>query len=136
MKYLWLILMVFMIGSQDTGQRLPTGAVPVKPPIMYRAYFQEVENCSGFTGDFDAIQWYIVPGVDYFEDDNSKPSTQLTGVTILPERIIVIAGNQISNAYVVRHELLHVLANTTQHPPEIFGWTAPCAYCITHWDVK
>ena len=133
----WIIGMLLLVsGCADIGTPLPDGAIHITPPSMYRTYFQEVEVCSGLSGDFDTIQWYIIPGVDSFESENIGHYKKLAGITILPERIIVIAGNQISNTYVVRHEILHDLANTTQHPPEIFGWTAPCAYCITHWDVK
>jgi hypothetical protein len=94
------------------------GAVPLDPlPANYQVWWQEVEACSGKLGNFDAIDWYYVPNVNWFTV-GSAPT--VIGLWQPSRHSITLAGLQINNAYLVRHEALHVILNTVDHPPEYF----------------
>jgi len=97
---------------------MPEGAVPVAAPAVYREWYQRTEACSGRTGNLDAVQFYVVPGVETFE---TRDGPQV-GVWIGEggSHRIVIAGNYQGHEMVVRHELLHTLLRQTGHPEEYF----------------
>jgi hypothetical protein len=100
------------------GDLLPADAVRLDPlPVSYQTWWHEVEACSGKTGNFNAIAWYYIPNVHWF-DVGSTPT--VLGFWQPSRHSITLAGLQINNAYLVRHEALHVILNTVDHPPEYF----------------
>jgi hypothetical protein len=109
---------------------MPSGAVPVAAPAAYREWFQRTEACSGRTGDLDAVQFYVVPGVETFE---TRDGPQV-GVWIGEggSHRIVIAGNYQAHEMVVRHELLHTLLRQTGHPEEYF--VTRCGLTWESWN--
>lgn len=97
---------------------LPVGAVPMAPQAAYAAWFERTEVCSGLTGQFQAIQWFVVPGVETFQTAAGAKVgmwEKSGGVAR-----IIIAGNYINHEMVVRHEMLHDLLDREGHPPEFF----------------
>lgn len=76
-----------------------------------------MEACSGKVRDFTSIAWYYVPGVDFF---TVGADSKIAGYWQPYHHSITLAGNRVNQASVVRHEQLHAILNTTQHPPEFF----------------
>lgn len=109
---------------------MPEGAVPVAAPAVYREWYQRTEACSGRTGNLDAVQFYVVPGVETFE---TRDGPQV-GVWIGEggSHRIVIAGNYQGHEMVVRHELLHTLLRQTGHPEEYF--VSRCRLTWESWN--
>jgi hypothetical protein len=109
---------------------LPVGAVPVAAPAIYREWYQRTEACSGRSGNLEAVQFYVVPGVETFE---TRDGPQV-GVWIGEggSHRIVIAGNYQGHEMVVRHELLHTLLRQTGHPEEYF--VSRCRLTWESWN--
>ncbi len=85
------------------------------PPEVYRTWWAEVEACSGLQGDFDRVRWYVKGQSGQF---------RYRGAYVFaywwPSHEIVIAGGQVANDMVVRHEMLHDLLGSGEHSPEYF----------------
>ncbi|HEY6139849.1 MAG TPA: hypothetical protein VI670_18985 [Thermoanaerobaculia bacterium] len=109
---------------------LPSGAVPVGAPGAYRVWSARTEACSGLTGHFSSVKWYIVPDVKTFETDQGpEVAMWISGRT--GDRI-VIAGDYQNSEMVVRHELLHHLLRHPGHPAEYF--VSRCHLTWDSWD--
>ena len=76
-----------------------------------------MEVCSGRTGDFDAISWYYVPNALVFTG-GSKPN--VIGYWQPYHDSITLAGLSMNEAYLVRHEALHAILRTPDHPPQYY----------------
>lgn len=113
------------LGPADS---LPASAQLVAtPPDAYRDWWIKTEACSGKSGEFGRIQWYVVPNVQTFQTDAGEKVGLWThsseGVRI------IIAGDYVSNELVVRHEMLHALLDREGHPTEYFQ-----TRCGLTWD--
>lgn len=76
-----------------------------------------MEACSGRTGDFDEISWYYVPNATVFRIGSGSNAM---GYWQPYHRSITLAGLRMNHAYLVRHESLHAILRTRDHPPEYF----------------
>jgi hypothetical protein len=103
MKIVALLLLVSATCAWLTGPNLPENTQGYVPPAAYREIWKEAEACSGFTGDFDRVQWYIVPGHDF-----KCPSGRCIGEWS-PPHAISIADEWKNIAWVVKHEMVHEL---------------------------
>src|SRR5512139_3732349 len=108
-------------GCTPTGpsESLPTGAVPLAAPAVYRDWFAGTESCSGLSGSLDQVQFIVVPGVATFETD-AGPKVGLW-VRRGGQHYIVIAGAYLQHEMVVRHEMLHSLIGASGHPADLFS---------------
>ena len=97
---------------------LPANAQLLTAPAEFAAWHARTEACSGLRGNFGAIEWYVVPGVDAFETSEG-PKVGLWSKVGDRERIVV-AGNLQRNEMVIRHEILHSLLGRQGHPSEYF----------------
>jgi hypothetical protein len=105
-------------GCNSSTEPLPAGAALLDPaPDSYRTWWQEVEACSGRTGNFDAISWYYVPNVGVFPVGTNP---NVDGYWQPYHHSITLAGFKIYDALLVRHEALHAILNTVDHPAEYF----------------
>src|SRR4051812_27935612 len=43
----------------------PGDDAPMTPPAVYRQWWAKTEACSGLQGDFDRIEWSVVPGYGF-----------------------------------------------------------------------
>ena len=70
MRNRFSLLAILVIGGcsslSPSDLLLPNGALPMTAPQAYRAWFGQTEACSGLDGQFEAIEWYVVPGVESF----------------------------------------------------------------------
>lgn len=103
-------------GDRFAPAPLPEGAVPFGPPPIYRTWWGQVEACSGRTGAFSRVQWFVVPGVDFFIANGQRDN----GLWIEHYRYIVLGERRVSDSLVVRHEMLHDLLGSLTHPAEYF----------------
>ena len=109
---------------------LPAGAVPIATPAVYREWFERTEGCSGRTGDFAAVQFYVVPGVETFPtEDGAKVGEWISDGST---HRVIIAGNYQNHEMVVRHELLHTLLRQSGHPDEYF--VSRCRLTWESWN--
>ncbi len=109
---------------------LPAGAVPVAAPAIYQEWQERTEACSGLSGNFSTLQWYVVPGVETFSTDQGPKVGQW--IKEGGRNKIVIAGNYQNHEMVVRHEILHSLLEREGHPPEYF--VTRCHLTWESWD--
>jgi len=97
---------------------LPAGAIPLEASAAFQTWFSRTESCSGLRGDFSAVQFYVIPGVDAFP----TPEGNKVGLWSRVGRThrIVVAGNYLGHEMVVRHEMLHSLLSREGHPEDYF----------------
>lgn len=116
------MLTALMACSQPAGPTdalpLPAGAVPLAAPAQYKEWWSRTERCAGMSGDFAAVQWYVVPGAETFTV-SGQPRVGLRiqeGGTIR----VILAGQWSADEMVVRHEMLHAILRREGHPQEYF----------------
>ena len=100
----------------------PAGSQAWEPPAIYREWWAATEACSGLSGDFDRIEWMIVPGESF-----ECSSGQCVGHWD-PGHTIFIAENWKEHEMVVRHEMLHELMRRSGHPNPPFGQGCPLTW--------
>ena len=81
----------------------------MNPSNAYWSWWQQTEQCSGITGDMNRIQWFVVPS--YFQSPKGE-----TGGYWEPAHTIYLAGMFTDDSIMVRHEMLHDLLQTGDHP--------------------
>ena len=87
-------------------------------PPVYLEWHAKTEHCSGRTGSFSTLRFYVVPGVETFPTrDGLKVGEWVTEGT---SSRIVVAGKYQDHEMVVRHEMLHSLLRAEGHPSEYF----------------
>jgi hypothetical protein len=96
---------------------LPDGAVPFDVPAVYAQWWSLTEQCSGLTGDFSKVKWYVVPGA---ADLPFNGESSVGGIWYPQGDRIVLAGEQQWAGDLVRHEMLHALLQTAGHPRAAF----------------
>ena len=107
---------------------LPVGAQRFTPPEVFRRWWALTEQCSGLAGDYDAVTWYVVPGVASIPGSDGSP---VQGTWELKENRIVLAGDAQFAGDLVRHEMLHALLHGGTHPrDEFIGKCGGVVVCI------
>jgi hypothetical protein len=101
---------------------------PMSPPAVYREWWGKTEACSGLSGDFDRIQWSVVPGYG-FECASGTCAGHWE-----PGHHIYLAGDWTMNEMVVRHEMLHDLLGRPGHPDPPFGDPCPLTWATWRGD--
>lgn len=114
-----LLLPLGLVACRAPSEPLPYNAQLVDPPAAYALWWKVTEACSGISGDFAAVRWYVVPNVATIADG----SDQSLGMWYAAGNRIVLAGRRAMDGRVVRHEMLHALVGPTSgegHPNEYF----------------
>lgn len=91
------------------------GDQPFDAPALYREWWAKTEACSGLTGEFERVQWEVVPGASF------RCSTGRCAGHWESDHRIWIAEDYRDNEMVVRHEMLHDLIGHSGHPDPPFG---------------
>lgn len=99
-----------------TEPRLPTGATLWTAPARFALWWRMTEACSGRSGDFRSVQWYIVPGVRTIEVQGEHYDGFWFGQ---PNRIVLAEASSVDGP-LVRHEMLHALLGVDGHPRDPF----------------
>jgi hypothetical protein len=125
--------LLLSLGACESPTGLPPGAERFTPPAVYRQWWSLTEACSGLHGDFDAVQWYVVPG----ESTIRLADGVVSAVWVEKgNRIVLAAGPDGRYAGdLVRHEMLHALRQSGGHPREDFiGHCGGVVVCVTQCD--
>ena len=108
-------LLVMGCRESFSPDRVVAGAVTIDPPSEYLRWWLDTERCSGITGAFGRIQWYVVPDAPYFTYRGERYDGYWWET-----HDIVLAGEYLSDSGTVRHEMLHDLLNSGEHPVQYF----------------
>src|SRR5688500_18177656 len=100
----------------------PAGSQPWEPPAIYREWWAATEACSGLSGDFDRVEWMVVPGESF-----DCASGQCVGHWDTDHKIW-LADEWKEHEMVVRHEMLHDLMRRSGHPNPPFGNGCPLTW--------
>lgn len=95
-------------------------AVRVVPSAQYITWWNELEACSGRSGDIHAASFYVLPSDSVVQVGNES----YWGYWIEAGDRIVLAGPWASNEKLVKHEEMHALLQSPLHPPAYFD--GPC----------
>jgi hypothetical protein len=106
---------------------LPATAQVMNPPEQYRTWWAETESCSGLQGNFDQINWFVVPDSLTFSTSTGEKVGLWTESSAGTR--IIIAGAYSGHELVVRHEMLHALLDREGHPAEYFQ-----TRCALTWE--
>jgi hypothetical protein len=113
-------MLVILLGG--CGQFEPAHDQRINPPASYEAWWSSTEACSGRTGSFSSVQWFMVPGHS-FDCPNGKCVGRWEG-----KHKIYIAEDWLHSEMVVRHEMLHDLIGRPGHPDPPFGHGCPLTW--------
>lgn len=127
MKHLILCLLV-VTGCTPFS---PEDATRFTPPPQFETWWVEMEQCSGKTGDYSNISWFVVDGESFETPDGNSWGWWTTKHEIYIARpvynwtVLPIDSNTttIYNV-VVKHEMLHDLIGHEGHPSIPFQ--TPC----------
>ena len=102
---------------------LPEGAEEMDPPPVYARWWRLTEACSGHSRGMETVRWYRTPGLTF------RLHNQVYSGVWIGNRI-VIAGDEVYDGRVVRHEMLHALLETGGHPrAQFLGACASLVAC-------
>ena len=102
----------------------PAGSRPLAPQPIYEVWWQQVEQCSGLSGELARVEWYVVPceaGEPGFQCE-ATPDGLCGGEWIAPHTILLGGPNEIlpdgyaTDEFTVKHEMLHDLTGSSDHP--------------------
>jgi ABC-type sugar transport system substrate-binding protein len=96
---------------------LPAGAVPFTPPPTYRLWWRAVEQCSGLTGRFEAVAWFVVPDGQPLLDPAAR---QVRALWVRQGNRVILQAQDTATARTPQHEMLHALLQQGGHPTEYF----------------
>jgi hypothetical protein len=94
----------------------------MEAPALYREWWEKTEACSGLRGDFERIEWLVVPGYSFECSSGQCAGHWRSG------HQIYLAEEWMMNEMVVRHEMLHDLMNGGGHPNPPFGVGCPLTW--------
>lgn len=97
-----LSFVVALAGACD-GDVFPDNATQFVPPTSYRLDWRIVESCSGYSGSYDELTWYTVPG------SASLAKADAAGAYYPGLNRIVLSEGLTNDHELVRHEVLHAL---------------------------
>lgn len=121
-----LLLSLWVCGCDVTAP--PSGVHRFTPRAQYRAWWALTEACSGLRGNFDAVSWYLYRGGDVF----ILEGTPVNAAWYASGNRIVLGGSEELNGSLVRHEMLHALLKSGEHPRQQFlGSCSDIVACVT-----
>jgi hypothetical protein len=95
---------------------LPAGSESLAAPPAYRRWWADVERCSGLVAAFERVEWFVVPGAQWFNYRGGR----YDGLWWSHYHWIALAEARVNDSLVVRHEMLHDLLGRADHPPAYF----------------
>jgi hypothetical protein len=121
------LLMVCGWGCNGGVTGPPPGAVPFVPSVQFRLWWTLTEACSGRSGDFDAVKWYVLPQQSSFALEGQGVNAAWYG----DGNAIVFGFGQQYYPNLVRHEMLHALLQSGTHPrDEFLGKCGDVVVCV------
>jgi len=95
-------------------------AVKIDPSAQYISWWDELEACSGLSGDVHAVAFYVVPNDTIIQVGNES----YWGYWIKSGNKIVLAEKWAASEKLVKHEEMHALLQSPLHPQAYFN--GPC----------
>ncbi len=117
---------IAVVGVAVAGCETPTapaGSQAIAPMPIFSSWWQQVEQCSGLSGDLARVDWYVVPCVEGepgFQCE-ATPDGLCGGEWLPPHTILlggpndVLPGGYVDDEFTVKHEMLHDLAGSPEH---------------------
>jgi hypothetical protein len=99
------------------------GAIVITPEPVFATLWAQVEQCSGRSRPMGDIAFYELPGVLTFAHKG-----QAVAGYYRPPSQIVMGEYSYALDSALRHEMLHAILNTVDHPHE---FTQECATLVT-----
>lgn len=75
------------------------------PPQMYSRWWDEVQACSGLSGNLEGWSWIAVPGDGFLVKGNGP----FPGYAAVEDNNILVLVKYVWNDQLVKHEMLHAL---------------------------
>lgn len=117
-----LIPLLILVAACTEWPFDPSGFEPFDPPDYFAEWYAELEDCMGVQGDFERIQWLVLPGTITFPCEFGGEAHECYGVWREPHRIylssVVIGEDWVD---IIKHEMLHELLQLSGHPEPPFG---------------
>lgn len=98
---------------------LPAGSRRFEPEPVFRRWWAQMEACSGRHASYDAVTWYVVLGEEPFHVPHHDQPV-LGYWDPADNRIVLLEFLPNRRAPTVRHEALHAITRTLNHPAEFF----------------
>jgi hypothetical protein len=122
MRHLPLRFALIMLASTLTGcllalVKLPVGARAHTPEAKYVQWWEQVEACSGRSARFDRVNWFVVPGAQSF----AYRGRTVEAYWLSYRHQIILGESSVDDGRLVRHEMLHDILDTGDHPREYFA---------------
>jgi hypothetical protein len=117
MRYALILsaLLALATGCIEVTAPAAPGYVPFKPPAEYARVWTDIEKCSGFTGDFSKVKFFVYPNEVYIPGHDHAAA-----MSRIKEKEIYITGRYQDNLATVGHEYLHVMGKLYCHDPKYF----------------
>ena len=115
MRRLILALVFLACTAGPTFAQAPERFEPLP---FYTTWWAEVQKCSGRTGRMSRVRWYEVPQGPWA--DPTYPGLVLYGITNGND--VYIAGGQLTQSWIVKHEMLHILGFHHEDPYPPYPW--------------
>jgi hypothetical protein len=101
--------------DDDFSAALIRQAIPT--PVEYFPWWHEISECSGESGDGDALQFYVVISPLALGGKAFPCGDELcNGIWEAPHDITLAPGH-VATETLVKHEMLHDLLRVSGHPP-------------------
>jgi hypothetical protein len=110
------LLSLALACEATTAPDVPRTAVPLTAPARFALWWRLMQSCSGITGNFASVSWYVVPNTGTVSYQGKQVNAYWIGD---PDRI-VLADSLRNSGPIVRHEMLHVLLHRNGHPRAAF----------------
>lgn len=110
----WLLPLLCLLAACESFTA-PSDAKPYDPPPVFRELWARMEQCSGLSGNFDRVRWFVTDG------PLTLDGASRAGVWTEPHNIYML-DSYIVDAYrdyvAVRHEMVHDLTQSGNHGPQ------------------
>lgn len=122
--------LALLLACSDAYGPADFGAIRFDPPRAYQDVWLAAEDCTGRTGDYWRIRWWVVPGVEEFTYQEGQPKAAAGH----QGNDIVIGGQNLDKPWMIRHEMIHQLGFGVgdEHPDPPFD--RPCKALWPLWD--
>ena len=88
----------------------PNGLQRFDPPPIYEKWWAATKECSGLSGDYRKVEWYVVPG-----EMIVAPTGEMGKAWWVEPHRIYVATLWVKNEHLIRHEMLHELLQVAGH---------------------
>lgn len=102
--------------DRATAPDVPSGAIPLAAPERFALWWRITQACSGITGDYASVSWYVVPNSTTLSWQGEQVDAYWMSN---PDRIVLSDAHR-NDGSIVRHEMLHALLQRGSHPTDVF----------------